>query len=211
MVTFCGLAHAQPNGFWGFDVVIEAPNRVYLEIAYSYSGVPADAYIGADMGDGRLGQVPDQARVGQNRALVDISLMELQAFDTTQVHLTMYTQQGTIVERWFPYSKKWAPTGDLGLVAHAPKRRQPGQNGSIWVKVFGRDGQPLPNAEVSVRAGGGRFREGGGTKTYGRTNEKGEFVADWSCSPCAAGYSFDIDASVDGRARAATICFVKIE
>jgi hypothetical protein len=74
-----------------------------------------------------------------------------------------------------------------------------------------QDGQPLPDAQVIVSAGGGVFRGSKSTQAAGATDANGIFETSWSCQPCAPSYGITAEVSKDGLAAAKAAVTVKIQ
>lgn len=219
------LAGGPPLDIYGYNIVADSPSKVYMEVDYYYSGyLGGDVYITAHICDYQgintyfIGNVPDNVYPGRHRALIAVSVVANRlpsgVSTTTHVKLLMYTRNGTVLERRYPYMKTWRrQSPNISVVAHFSKRVRPGQRASIWLKVLSvLHNQPIAYAQVAVAAGGGRFDSGSGTSIIGQTNVNGEFTAYWSCAPCARGYSFSVQAALPGRPyEAMTVGFVRIE
>jgi hypothetical protein len=62
----------------------------------------------------------------------------------------------------------------------------------INVMATNSQGQPIPDAMVNVRSGGGVFENTGNLLAAGNTGPGGVFVTRWKCKPCAGAYVMDV-------------------
>ncbi len=84
-----------------------------------------------------------------------------------------------------------------------------GEKTAITITIRDQNSLPLPNARVSISAGGGKFLEPDESfdpKSYlhspdtatGLTNLDGSYTTWWVCNPCATGYGMIVEASKNG-------------
>ncbi len=88
-----------------------------------------------------------------------------------------------------------AQPGTMTVRASAgPSTVAPGSPTRILVQVLSQMNAPVAGAAVTLSAGGGRFAGSGTTRVSGSTDANGQFITDWSCSPCASRYVLDVEA-----------------
>jgi len=81
----------------------------------------------------------------------------------------------------------------------APKTVSPGGDAGIIVSVWDANGQGIPNASVTVSAGGGTFSGSGASTVTGNTNSSGVFRTSWrSPNPAAKGYVMGVKVTKEG-------------
>jgi hypothetical protein len=78
-----------------------------------------------------------------------------------------------------------------------PSTVRRGATTTITVHVMTQSGTAVPEAAVTLEAGGGTFGGGVGSVS-GRANREGVFRTTWSCQTCAAAYSIVVRATKDG-------------
>lgn len=101
--------------------------------------------------------------------------------------------------------------GTLGVTVNVnPSVLVPGQKTKILIHVKDTQGKSLPQAEVSLYSGGGKYSRTGTTTVSGSTDESGNFVAYWFCESCAPGYVSDIKIKKEGYNKANGQWSVKI-
>jgi hypothetical protein len=73
-----------------------------------------------------------------------------------------------------------ASTGPISVSVNSdPRVVLPGGSAEITVFATASDNSVIPNAQVTLNAGGGAFQETGATKVVGSTNEKGVYHTTW--------------------------------
>lgn len=75
------------------------------------------------------------------------------------------------------------------------------EGGQTELRVSALTGQdePIPNANVRIQAGGGRFRFSGTATESGMTNADGVFITTWRCPvPAAPGYGIHVTVGKEG-------------
>ncbi len=84
-----------------------------------------------------------------------------------------------------------------------PRSVSPGGSTEITVLATASDNSVIPNAHVTVVAGGGAFQGTGATKVVGDTNEKGVFHTTWRTYEASAytgdmSYLIGVEVNKDG-------------
>jgi hypothetical protein len=103
-----------------------------------------------------------------------------------------------------------APPPIVVTAAPRPATVGVGEFTAILVTAATREGTPIPDARVTISAGGGTFRGTRHTQLSGATNARGEFQAHWTCKPCAPAYRISIEVSKAGFTTATAAVNVKI-
>ncbi len=110
-----------------------------------------------------------------------------------------------------PAVERPAPPPIVVKAASRPATIGAGEHTAILVVAATREGSPIPDAQVTISAGGGVFRGTRETRLTGATNAQGVFQAHWTCKPCARAYGIGIEVSKAGFATATTTVDVKIQ
>jgi len=77
-----------------------------------------------------------------------------------------------------------------------------GQQTRVSVYVQDSQGRPLPQATVTLSAGGGRFNRTGTSTVSGATDSSGSYTGYWSCDPCAPAYVSEVRVTKPGLGEA---------
>lgn len=78
-------------------------------------------------------------------------------------------------------------TGPISVSVNSdPRVVSPGGSTEITVFATASDNSVIPNAHVTLSAGGGAFQETGATKVVGSTNEKGVYHTTWRTNEASA-------------------------
>jgi|GEM_PF-6293149 len=75
-----------------------------------------------------------------------------------------------------------------------PAQIKPGEWTKIQVRVSDEAGKPVPNVLLTLEADGGLFAGAGKGNAEGKTDYQGVFRTEWSCEPCMAEHSIEVNA-----------------
>ena len=103
--------------------------------------------------------------------------------------------------------------GDINLKTSViPSTPSPGQKVEIRIEALSDRGDPIPDANIRIDAGGGLFANSNDSIIEGITGKDGIFTATWNCRPCAAAtYQFSIEADKPGFNEGTAKTVVKIK
>jgi len=89
--------------------------------------------------------------------------------------------------------------GDININATIqPSTVSQGQNTILRIEAISDRGDPVPDAEVRIKSGGGNFVDFPETIVKGKTDEFGTFIVKWNCTTCASSYVFNIEVNKPG-------------
>jgi hypothetical protein len=127
-----------------------------------------------------------------------------------QPSVQLYKLDPNLIKQIQPHHVQINPPTIVVNAVASPHAVPPGGPSRILVRVTSPQDTPIPDAEIRLVADGGAFRETGGTAVTGKTDATGQFVATWSCQPCAPEYVLHIEATNPGYPSTHTQLIVRI-